>query len=632
MRRSICYCEPGYALAGQTTTWKFVYTPPSPLKKGARLKFDLMSKGRYIDWEIPDSDLKNKNAECVIYAITESAKTPLKAREVDTPDGFFPQYEFTLPADMKPEESFTIVMGLPKGSRKKEGGNRCQTTLQRRRSFLLFVDPKGKGNYEDPEIFSLDIRGNVLHNIRIIAPSVVEKNKRFDVIIRFEDEFGNLTSHAPEDTLVELSYENQRENLNWKLFVPETGFITVPNFYFNEAGTYKIQLLNLGTKERFYSSPIKCFQENKRQIFWGLFHGESERVDSTENIETCLRYFRDDLAMNFYSSSPFESNEETPNEIWKLVTQNVADFNEDDRFSCFLGFQWQGEPDKEGVRQILFTKDNKALLRKKDSKYSSLKKLYKSLSPKEAISIPCFTMGKSMGFSFENFNPDFERVVEIYNAWGSSECLQKESNQKPILCHKKGITESVEGSIQNALLNNKRFGFVAGGLDDRGAYTDFFESDQEQYSPGLTAIFSTDHNREALVDALYSRSCYATTGERMIVDFHLSGMPMGSEISTREKPGLRVNRHLSGFVAGTDQLKSVEIIRNSKVIASLEPNDYSYEFSYDDLEALSSVTATPPNGSAPFAYYYLRVTQNDGHIAWSSPIWVDDPVEAKAKK
>ena len=33
----------------------------------------------------------------------------------------------------------------------------------------------------------MDVRGNVLKYIRIIAPSIVAKNKRFDVIIRFED-------------------------------------------------------------------------------------------------------------------------------------------------------------------------------------------------------------------------------------------------------------------------------------------------------------------------------------------------------------------------------------------------------------------------------------------------------------
>jgi len=37
---------------------------------------------------------------------------------------------------------------------------------------------------------------------------------------------------------------------------------------------------------------------------------------------------------------------------------------------------------------------------------------------------------------------------------------------------------------------------------------------------------------------------------------------------------------------------------------------------------------------SPFAYYYLRVLQKDGHMAWSSPIWVDmeDAPPAPAKK
>ena len=36
-------------------------------------------------------------------------------------------------------------------------------------------------------------------------------------------------------------------------------------------------------------------------------------------------------------------------------------------------------------------------------------------------------MGKGLQYDFKDFNPDFERVVEIYNAWGSSEdmgCLR----------------------------------------------------------------------------------------------------------------------------------------------------------------------------------------------------------------
>src|SRR5947207_2102390 len=40
MRRSICYCEPAQALAGEYNTWNFVYTSSTSLPKGTKFKFD----------------------------------------------------------------------------------------------------------------------------------------------------------------------------------------------------------------------------------------------------------------------------------------------------------------------------------------------------------------------------------------------------------------------------------------------------------------------------------------------------------------------------------------------------------------------------------------------------------------
>ncbi|MFI5344450.1 MAG: DUF3604 domain-containing protein, partial [Chlamydiales bacterium] len=565
MRRSISYCEPSTAQAGETRTWKFIYTPSANLPKGTRLRFDLQSKGREIDWEIPSVNLKKTDG--IIYAQI-GTKTVLQANEVMVGDSCVPQYEFILTSVLPAGELFTIVLGAKASDNNKKGaGNiRAQTTSQRRRPFFLYVDPTGKGHYGEPEMFSMDIRGGELSNIRILSPSFVAKNKRFDIIARFEDAYGNLTNLAHEDTLIELSHEHLRENLTWKLFVPETGFITLPNLYFNEPGIYTIQLLNTKNKQVFRSAPIKCFPENNKNLFWGVLHGESDRFDSTENVESCLRHFRDDKAYNYSGVSPCESLEETPNDIWKLISQNVADFNEDDRFSTFLGFQWEGDPKTEGLRHIIYTKDNKPLLRKKDLKSNTLKRIYKSFSPKEIISIPSFTMAQRAEYNFEEFDPDFERVVEIYNAWGSSEMSKKDGNPLPIsTTGSSGTKESAEGSIQKALQRNCRFGFTAGGLDDRGTYTDLFDSDQEQYSPGMTGIIAPSYTREALIEALYQRSCYATTGERMIVGLYLAGIPMGKETSTADKPGLAINRHLSGYAAGTTRLKQVELIRNGKV-------------------------------------------------------------------
>ncbi|MBX9745041.1 MAG: DUF3604 domain-containing protein, partial [Chlamydiales bacterium] len=306
MRRSISYCEPNAALAGDSSTWKFIYTTATLLPKGARLRFDINSKGRPIDWQIPQINLKEK--QNVIWLELQGGKV-VGASEMQHPQLFTPSFEFILPTEVKSGETLTILIGSPEGDPEK--GNSCQKIVQRRRPFQLYIDPKGKGEYKDPEVFNIDVRGNKLKTLRIIAPSLVSRNKRFDVIVRFEDVYGNLTSNAPEGTLIDLSYEHLRENLNWKLFVPETGFIALPNLYFNEPGIYKIQLKNLKNQEHFLSPPIKCLPEGALSLYWGMLHGESERIDSSENIESFLRHARDDKALQFYASSNFESEEET---------------------------------------------------------------------------------------------------------------------------------------------------------------------------------------------------------------------------------------------------------------------------------------------------------------------------------
>jgi hypothetical protein len=619
MRRSICYCEPGAALAGETSNWKFTYTTANHLPKGTKLLFDLGSKGRPMDWQIPKTSLKEKAN--LIWVEVPGAKAPITGSEIQHPQTLTSSFEFALPTELKPGDSFSINMGNPERDPKR--GSLCQKLVQRKRPFHLFIDPKGKGDYKESETFYLDVRGNQLQTLRIIAPSIVCRNKRFDVIVRFEDIFGNLTSNAPEGTLIDLSYQHLRENLNWKLFVPETGFIALPNLYFNEPGIYKLQLRNLKSNETFFSAPIKCLPEGSLNLYWGLLHGESDRIDASTNIEAFLRHVRDDKALQFYATSPFDSEEETPNDLWKTVSQQVAEFNEEDRFVAILGFQWQGDAGEEGLRQFIYTKDMKQILRKKDTKNNSLKKIFKTNNPKEMLSIPSFSMGKTTLCNFTDFNPEFERIAEIYNAWGSSERTSKDGNIRPIQGPKEGIVESAEGSLIKALDRGCRFGFVAGGNDDRGCYTGLYEVTQAQYSPGLTAILAKEHNRASLVEALSNRSCYATTGERIILGMTLAGFGMGSETDTKTRPGLEFNRHIVGYCIGTQPLVEVALIRNGKVYRSLPIQDDKCEFEIDDTDLLSQIALEAPEGRPPFAYYYMRAVQKDGHVAWSSPIWVD---------
>ncbi len=627
MRRSICISEPNTVLAGSYGNWRFIYVTSTNIPAKTILRFDMLSNGENGEWQLPKTN--PKAIDNIIWMELPNGKK-IYAKEVSVND--FTNFDFILPEQIKQGEKLTITIGACNTEDNKKSGNQAQSFIQRRRKFNLGIDVKGKNEFKDEEVFSLDVKGNKLNKIRIITPSIVCKNTRFDVTLRFEDEYGNLTSNADEDTLIELTYDQLRENLKWKLFIPETGFLVLPNLYFNEDGIYRIKLQNLTTKEEFVSSPIKCFLNQEDQIFWGLLHGDCNRFNSTKDIESTLRYFRDNHSFQFFATSPEESQDETSTDDWKLISNQVAQFNEEERFVTMLGFQWIGEPSIEGIRHFVYAKDNKQLLRKKDLKSNSLKKIYKNASSKEFISIPCLTMAKEFSYNFEDYNPNFERVVEIYNAYGSSECLGKQGNPKPIkFSHKKGTSECQEGSIQKALQNGCRFGFVAGGLDRRGIYKTALENKEDLYAQGLTAILATEYSRDAIFQALYNRRCYASTGARIIISFNIAGMPLGSELNTKAKPGLVFNRHIHGFVAGTDEISEIKIYKNNKVYKSFKDENNYFEFTIDDDELLDKCTIQLANDTLPFVYYYLRVVQKDGHIAWSSPIWIDLIQEEKKK-
>src|SRR5690349_1757960 len=114
MRRSICFCEPSAALAGDASDWKFVYTTAGHLPKGAKLRFDLESKGRPVDWQIPSTNIKEKGN--VIWA--EVAGKAIAASQVEHPEMMTPSFEFTLPVELKPGESVSILM---KGNAAQKG-------------------------------------------------------------------------------------------------------------------------------------------------------------------------------------------------------------------------------------------------------------------------------------------------------------------------------------------------------------------------------------------------------------------------------------------------------------------------------------------------------------------------------
>ena len=96
----------------------------------------------------------------------------------------------------------------------------------------------------------------------------------------------------------------------------------------------------------------------------------------------------------------------------------------------------------------------------------------------------------------------------------------------------------------------------------------------------------------------------ATTGARILLDFRLNGAPMGSELAASSQRLLEVEVH------ATATIQSVDVVKNNEILGS---------FNEPVLDAAFSL---PDGPSLETDFYYVRVIQADGHLAWSSPIWV----------
>lgn len=111
--------------------------------------------------------------------------------------------------------------------------------------------------------------------------------------------------------------------------------------------------------------------------------------------------------------------------------------------------------------------------------------------------------------------------------------------------------------------------------------------------------------REAILDAMRARHAYAAT-DNIIVDVRIGEHIMGDIFNTREIPVLKVR------VQGTGAISRVEVIKNNTFVHTARPEASQAAFEYRDSDI-------KPGGS----YYYVRVEQAAGQLAWSSPIWVE---------
>ncbi|MHB9035884.1 MAG: CehA/McbA family metallohydrolase domain-containing protein [Armatimonadota bacterium] len=194
-------------------------------------------------------------------------------------------------------------------------------------------------------------------------------------------------------------------------------------------------------------------------------------------------------------------------------------------------------------------------------------------------------------------DPQYRTVMEIFQIRGSYEYEGCPWQSK---AHFMGDGNPADKSdsawAQNALARGQRMGFIAA-------------ADHRSTGTGMTVLMVKDVTREGVIEAMKSRRCYATTGDKIFVDFRVNGHLMGEELTASTPP------HITASIEGTDPLDSVTVFKNNKVIYEKKKADilgstqHKIDFVDSDFNANS--------------YYYLRVVQQNKEMAWASPIWVD---------
>ncbi|MBI3470659.1 MAG: hypothetical protein HY013_04820 [Candidatus Solibacter usitatus] len=315
------------------------------------------------------------------------------------------------------------------------------------------------------------------------------------------------------------------------------------------------------------------------------------------SLDDLYRYFLDAAQMDYAHVGDHQMGNDEEYNWW--ITQKSNDlYHMPRRFVPLYGYErsvwWPN-----GHRNIIWAERGKPVLKIGEAERTggadSGPILYPQLRETKGIATS-HTSATEQGTDWRDNDPELEPLVEIYQGFESSY-----EHQGAPRAWKPGDKTVHQGSRQagfvwNAWAKGYKLGVQA-------------SSDHVSTHSSYACILVEDYSRQGLLDAMRRRHAYAAT-DQIVLDYRIETSDagtalMGDILCSRVTPKLVVK------VLGTAAVKQIDVIKNNTYIHKVNPNEKQVALEYVDNSEWSGES-----------YYYVRVEQTDGQLAWSSPIWV----------
>ncbi len=465
------------------------------------------------------------------------------------------------------------------------------------------LDREGDGNF---------VRQDLMPHMRVITASpshVLARTKSgaqpgvpADLQITVTDRFGNHVEDFGGTFCPTENGANHTTRTEFSLEPKDIGSKCWQNaVVFHEEGIHRVSVESVDSAGDAplsgVSHPVVCdSQRDDFQLLWGDIHGHSYCSDGTHSPEYFYSYGRDVGYLDFCALTDHDT---FSHEVWQPMMESAENANDPNRFTTFLGYEWAGEWSQSIC--VLFKNAAGGYYPGSEEASRYPQNLIDLIKNEDAMIVRHDMPPPGNRWQKLDASDTLERLVEIYSPFHCSETAHSPAAR--------GALDD-GNSVQAALGDGLRFGFV--GCSDSHISMPGRRRGVSKGMPGyragiygLTAVYAEENSRDAVFDALVARRCYAAT-DRIYIHFEVDNQPMGSELH------LRGPRIIKGRAAGTAPFAHVEIIKNNDVLYGTAQGALETEFEYVDKTEI-----------CPNDYYYLRITQEDGNMAWSSPVWVD---------